>query len=120
MTVSLDNANNYFKYHKLREFWDGAILDIDQEDVLTQAQNMLTTAFNLREGYEESSSFEFAVYEQAIHLLSYEKERYLTQSQGVKLFSYDGIQVQQEQSLISPIAMMFLKKLIYRKVGKVK
>ena len=123
MTVSVENADNYFSYHKLKDVWEKVIFESDPsepENVLTQAENMLKNTFNLREGYEESVSYEHAVYEQAIHMLSYVKELYVTQTQGVKLFSYDGIQYQQEQSLISPIAHMFLKKLIYRKVGDIR
>jgi hypothetical protein len=120
MTVSVNNADSYFAFHKLRDVWEKAYLELEPEKILTQAENMLKNTFNLRQGAEGTTSYEHAVYEQAIHILSYDEERYLTQSQGVKLFSYDGIQVQQSQSLISPIAFMFLKKHIYRKVGDIR
>jgi hypothetical protein len=120
MTVSLTNADKYFAYHKLKDVWDKSYLEIDPSNVLTQAENMLKNSFNLREGAENALSYEHAVYEQAIHMLSFDKERYILQNEGVKLYSYDGIQIQQGQSLISPIAFMFLKKLIYRKVGDIR
>jgi hypothetical protein len=117
--ISVDNADEYFKYHKLKDIWDNLYLTIEPSNVLKQAENMIKNTFNLREGAENILSYEHAVYEQAIYMISFDKERYLTQTQGVKLYSYDGIQVQQGQSLISPITLMFLKKLIIRKVGYV-
>lgn len=117
MTVSYDNANKYFQYHKLKDVWSNAY---DAIELLVQAENMLVNTFTLREGYKDSLSYEHAVYEQAIHMLSFDKERYILQTEGVKLYSYDGIQVQMEQSLISPIAFKFLRKHICRKVGDIR
>lgn len=120
MTVSALRADEYFLCHKLIDVWDNAYLVADKSSILTQAENMLNNTFNLRESAYESIGYEHAVYEQAIHMLAFDKERYRLQTQGVKLYSYDGIQVQQGQSLISPIAYQFLKKHIVRKVGNIR
>jgi hypothetical protein len=122
MTVKYDygDADTYFQGHKLSYLWFDSEINKSPDNLIILAENMIQNTFNLRQGADETSSYAYAVYEQAVHILSFDKERYLTQSQGVKLFSYDGIQVQQDQSLISPIAFMFLKKLIYRKVGDIK
>jgi hypothetical protein len=121
MTVKFDygDYDSYFQGHPLKDLWFNSDINEFPDHTITVAENMLQTSFNLRENFEETSSYAFAVYEQAIHLLSFDKERYRLQSQGVKLYSYDGIQVQQDQSLISPIAFKFLRKLICRKVGDI-
>lgn len=117
--ISLSQANNYFQAHKLKDVWVNSPDDV-KENILLLAENYLKTTFNLREGAEESTSYEFAVYEQAIHLLSFDKERLMLQSEGVMMYSFDGINTQMKQSFISPIAHMFLKKYIFRKVGDIR
>jgi hypothetical protein len=120
MAVSLNNADNYLINHKLNDVWFKILGDGERQSLMDQAENYINNTFTLRVGAEDTLSYEHAIYEQMIHLVAYDKERYLTQTQGVGLFSYDGIQVQQSQSLISPISLMFLKKLICRKVGDIR
>lgn len=120
MTVSLNDADNYLINHKLKDEWFKLPFDTERQALLVQAENYILNTFSLRENSQDATNYAHAVYEQMIHMLTYDKERYLTQTQGVGLFSYDGIQVQQKQSLISPISLMFLKKLIVRKVGNVR
>lgn len=120
MTVNVEKATQYFRYHKLADVWKEIMGQYAKENLLQQAESFLHNTLTLREGTESTSNFEHAVYEQAIHMLSFDKERYLLQNQGVNLYSYDGIQVQQGQSLHSPIAFQFLRKYICRKVGDIR
>ncbi|WP_373892775.1 hypothetical protein [Virgibacillus sp. CBA3643] len=114
--MDLKQANNYLSVHMFAEKWT-QLEDDKKQSVLNYAETILHSHFNFREGYEETDNYHHALYEQAIHLLNFEKERLLMQQQGVTYLAVDGITQQMTNSIVSPVAKGFLKNITKRHIG---
>ncbi|EJL1640137.1 hypothetical protein NL868_001315 [Shigella flexneri] len=119
MPISVENADNYFLSHVQGDSWSD-LLDVNKkEQLLKKAENLINASFNIRTEAFETIAYEFAVYEQAIKLITMNKERFVLKADGVSSMSYDGISFQMDNSFISSISYSLLKKFIYKKVGEI-
>ncbi|WP_214480971.1 hypothetical protein [Bacillus sp. SM2101] len=116
--MELQKANDYFINHLSYDDWMTFTND-KQQSALNTAETMLVNSFTLRPNYADSNNFHFAVYEQAIHLLMFSKDRYRLQQEGVKSYGVDDVSVSMDNTIISPIAKKFLRPLIKRHWGKI-
>lgn len=116
--VSLNEANKYLSIHSESNAWI-SLEDGKKADLLEQAESYIKNTYNLRTNTEDSLNYLHAVCEQAIHLLTFDKERSKLQREGVTSYKFEDINFQMLPSFISPIAYSFLKKHIYKKVGEI-
>lgn len=118
MTVSVQQANDYLKFHINGDKWN-EVNDEKKSYLLNLAEHYIENYFFLRDGYKDSMNFQHAIIEQAIHLLSMDKERSQLQKEGVYSYKVDDMTFQMEISFVSPIVHSFLKSFIYKKVGEI-
>lgn len=118
MTVNVQQANNYLKFHVNGEKWN----EVDDEKktyLLNLAEQYIENYFSLRDGYKDSTNFQHAIIEQAIHMLTMDKERLQLQKEGVTTYKVDDMSFQMDSSFISPVVKSFLKRYIYVRVGEI-
>ncbi|MBS4207449.1 hypothetical protein [Bacillus sp. FJAT-50079] len=116
--ILIDKADEYFRSHTEADAWDETLYD-ERESLLNKAETMINSVFDLRKGTEELEIYQFAIFEQAIFLATFDKERSRLQREGVTSYKVEDLSFSMNQSVISPIAYTFLKKHIYKKVGKI-
>lgn len=114
--MDLKKANEYFEKHFFSDKWDELEED-KQESALETAKNILKSRFNLRDGAEDEDCFNHAVYEQALHLVNFDKERLQMKQQGVTYYAVDGLTFTMDTDLVSPVAKGFLKSITTLRVG---
>ncbi|WP_391115993.1 hypothetical protein [Psychrobacillus sp. L3] len=119
MSVDLYDADAYLSMHVEKVAWESLSDDMDRKNSLQMAENYINAAFELREDVKEKSIYLYAVCEQAIHLLVFDKERLILQREGVSSYKFEDMSFQMDISFISPIVSTFLKKHSFKKLGKI-
>ncbi|UNC92716.1 S8/S53 family peptidase [Candidatus Contubernalis alkaliaceticus] len=116
--ISIQKANEYFENRLFSDSWDNSTTT-KKEKALKTAEQIIINQFDLREDVLESDAYDHAVYEQAIHLLNFGRDRYQLQQEGVTNYKVDDISITMSNSLISPVVKGILKPYIYKNVGRV-
>ncbi|WP_404403809.1 hypothetical protein [Jeotgalibacillus malaysiensis] len=116
--ITIESATEYLSAHPNEKFWIESD-PVKQDSILKLAKAYIDSSFDLRPGTEETEAYFHAVCEQAIHLLSFDKERFNLINQGVRNYKYEDIQVDVRGNLISPIVFGFLKKHKFKQKGEV-
>lgn len=114
----LERVNNYFENRLNNDHWINSY-ETSKQSALVTAENLINGHFDLRTGAKETDAYFHAVCEQAFHLLTFSKERLQLQSEGVRQYRVDDVQIEMNYSLFSPLVMGFLKPIIKKKVGKI-
>jgi hypothetical protein len=116
--ISIDKANEYFYSHVEANTW----ISLDEEiksDLIHKAETMIDNFVDLRKGTKELDIYQFAVFEQAIFLVTFDKERSRLQKEGVTSYKVDDLSFTMESMPMSPIAVAFLKKYTYKRLGEI-
>lgn len=116
--INLENADIYLNYHIEFDVWFKSHPD-KREQMLEKAEMYINNAFDLRTEAFTSPAYEHAVYEQAIFMIAFDKERHKLSREGVSIYKVEDLSFHLSPSLISPTAKMFLKKFIFRRVGEI-
>jgi hypothetical protein len=121
MTISLNDANNYFLNRLDSEEWE-VLDDEKKQKTLNTAETIIQGCYSLKDGFDDNTTAYYtpyfhAVCEQAIYMLQRDNERMKLQNEGVTSYTVDDMQFTMTQSLISPLAKAFLKPLIIKQVG---
>src|SRR5690625_4316892 len=112
---NIDDANEYLQYHNESHKWD-ELEDDKKESLLFVAESFINT-MDLRADVKDQLVYQHAIYEQALHLLVFDKERSKLQREGVVSYKFDDMNFTMEQSIISPVANQLLRKYIYKQLG---
>ncbi|WP_416147899.1 hypothetical protein ACM26V_16850 [Salipaludibacillus sp. HK11] len=116
--INIQNANTYFDMHMEANKWF-TLDDQSKETMLQKAESYIDNAFDLRDGTKDTINYKHAIYEQTIFMLTFDRERHKLQREGVTMFKVDDLSFHMTTSLISPVAHLFLKRFIYKKVGRI-
>ncbi|MBU9714422.1 hypothetical protein [Evansella tamaricis] len=116
--ISLNQADEYFLNHLQCEKWSTFNEQV-KENALHTAENLIKGHFTLRENAEGTTAYFHAVCEQALHLLTFSKERFQLQNEGIHDYRIDDIHIQMNNAIFSPIVIGFLKPIIKKNIGKI-
>lgn len=114
MAITLEEADAYFEYH------DSWFNHLERESALNRAEKMILALYGdkLTDEAMQNVRYSYAVYEQALHLVEFSKERYRLQLEGVTTYKVDDVSFNMSQSLVSPTACALLKTLLKKRVGR--
>lgn len=116
--MNLNDADIYLNRHKNSDAWN-KLSEEEKLNSLQMAELYIDSALDLRDGTKNKPIYNNAVYEQAIHLIVFDNERFKLQQQGVTSYKFDDMNFIMDQSIISPIAKAFLKKFTYKQLGEI-
>jgi len=114
------DSDSYFQNHQEKDEWISPYLSYEEKKaLLKKAEMYINNSFDLRNGVKGELIYLHAIYEQAIFLLTFDKERSRLQREGVVSYKVEDMSFTMTHSIISPVTKVFLKKHIYKKVGKI-
>jgi len=116
--INLTDVNEYLSMHVEKAAWE-ALSEEDKTGSLNMAEQYIDSVFELRDGTKEKTIYLHAVCEQAIHLITFDKERLKLQREGVSSYKFDDMSFQMVNSFISPITTVFLKKHSFKQLGEI-
>lgn len=116
--MNLNDADIYLNRHKNSDAWNKLSED-EKLNSLQMAELYIDSALDLRGGTKDKPIYKHAIYEQAIHLIVFDNERFQLQQQGVTSYKFDDMNFNMDQSIISPITRTFLKKFTYKQLGEI-
>lgn len=116
--MSIDKADSYFYSHVEADTWINLNEDL-KLSLLDKAETMINNFIDLRKGTKELDIYQFAIFEQAIFLATFDKERSRLQKEGVNIYKVDDLTFHMDKSVISPFSLSFLKKYTYKKLGEI-
>lgn len=118
MAITVDQAEAYFANHYFKEAW---LSHLERDSALIKAENDILAFYGdkLNEESKAKTSYMNAVFEQALHIIQFSKERYRLQMENVQSYKVEDISFNMGQGFISPISHALIKPLLKKRVGDI-